>query len=110
MNNLLLSMKDIDPNSLISPFLQFGIVGSLCVVFAIVIWRLYVTHKAEILALNVERDKERKYLFDKLDDARKDSIDQANNGHQELLGVSNKFIEITNDLKQFYASKMNLNG
>lgn len=111
----------IDTNSLLAPFLQFGIVGSLCVIFGIVIWKQYTSnkkeiatlnlaHKNEIKLLNEDRKKEQEYLFNKLDEARKDTIAQAEKGQQELLNVSNKFIEVANDLKQFYANKIHTNG
>lgn len=104
---LLTTFEDIDKNSIINPFLEFGIVGSLVLVFGFVIYKMYFAHKAELLKKDIDRDIERAELIKKLDDARADALNDIKGTSQQIIDIADKFNAIANELRTDYYRRKN---
>ncbi|MGC1471551.1 MAG: hypothetical protein WA775_03070 [Psychroserpens sp.] len=115
----LIILQDFTPASsddILRPILEYGVIGTFVIVFAYVIYKLYVTnkndmaclndiHRKEIEAMTKARVEERRYLFEKLEQARIDATNEVKGANQQVIDIANKFRELANDLRSHYAQK-----
>lgn len=116
----ILLLQDFTPASsddVLRPILEYGVIGTFVIVFAYVIYKLYTTNKNDIAYLNEvyrkeieaitkSREEERKYLFDKLEQARIDATNEVKGANKQVIDIANKFRELANDLRSHYANKL----